>query len=101
MDKSTGELIATYERKWMRVGKARKQCFDTLDAGGMKRDARKEMTKRVNRLSERYDIIGCLLCELYRHTGLYPNPQRWARDWQEAIKAKYADEVVGETVYLD
>ena len=101
MDKTLAETIETYERKWLRINKARKRCWDILDARGMKRDARKEMTKRVNRLGERETIITNLLCELYRHTGLYPNAQTWSRDWQEAIKAKYAEEVVGETVYLD
>jgi hypothetical protein len=101
MDKSTGELIATYERKWMRVSKARKAVDDLLDAGGMKRDARKEAMERSRKLSERYDIITNLLCELYRHTGLYPNAKTWMRDWQEAIKAKHPTEDVGATVYLD
>jgi len=101
MEKTVAELIETYERKWMRVGKARKAVNDLLDAGGMKRDARKEAIERSRKLDERYTTISTFLCELYRHTGLYPNAQTWSGDWQRALKAKYATEDVGATVYLD
>ncbi len=69
MNKTVGEVIATYEAEWKELTQTYNDLCHALLRGGMSKEHRKDAVRRRNETGDRKQVVGVLLGQLYTLVG--------------------------------